>query len=210
MPDSAQGFHFRESSHDLASIEGKLRLNEDRLHFEYERYYRLRNFQTIFFLFYTAIGAFIHKLFAFFLNHSAENPLFIVLFWVFLSAFAFFLIFTVHMVWPKDISFIDTPRTFYQDYYEAYLEHDSRGTIELEEPGTEIPGLLKENFLEQLELAVETNKGINDKVNARNRWTLLIGIAALIFYLSSIVVMETVKDEGAESAHPTEKHTSNG
>lgn len=168
-------------------------MNEDRLHFEYDRYYRLRNFQTIFFLFYTAIGAFLPRLFAFYFYEEGNSTSFSILFILFLISFTAFIGWTVILVWPKAIAFIDLPKTFYGDYYDFYMSRVETGKIETEDPEGKVQEFLQENYLEQLEMAVEANKSKNDFVNIMNKQTLLIGIAALLFYLASFVMMEGVK-----------------
>ncbi len=195
MAKGASPYHFPSSELDLSSTAGRVRMNEDRLHFEYDRYYRLRNFQTIFFLFYTAIGAFLHKLFAFSYHQGIDHTVFLTLFILFLLSFLLFIGWTVNLVWPKAIVFIDLPAGFYKEQYDLYLREGEKGELEMKDPDREIPELLKENYLSQLEFGVEANKNKNDLVNVRNRQTLMWGMLALLLYLIAIVSMEVIKGE---------------
>lgn len=173
-----------KSFYDLDYI---IEINEQRLEQYNSAYDKVLGRLTNLILVYSAIMIFLLPIVQdIFITRAYHWPLY-ACFFVFTLLFITSLVFTVRLIIPAQIAYLESPKKYYEDYRLIYEQ-----TISNQD---EIKKLLKASYITELESAWETNELVFRKKSSFYYRALMYGLLSAVPYLICLGAHITQKDD---------------
>jgi len=171
---------------DFTDKNTQVKLNQNRLKEESERYYEIKSRIGILSIFYSIFAAYTVQLIKFAVTSENLTWLYYSVLVLFVLLFCLSVIFAIRLLIPKEVAFKEVPKIFYGKLQKDYSENPSI-------PKEHIKYYIRESYLHQIENAVDSNYKLNNRKSKFHYYAFTFALLAAIPYLTCVGI-KTTKD----------------
>jgi hypothetical protein len=177
---------------DFYNLDYIIEINEKRLEQYTSAYQKVLERLTNIILVYSGVAIFLIPIIQDISEREAKNWM-IVAFICFCLLFAISLFFTIRLIIPIEVAYLEIPKRYYETYRIQYEQTHHNRTI--------IPNLLKASYIDELENALSTNDRVFRRKSSFYYNALMFGLLSVIPYLICLGYDISKKDDKIEKVN---------
>src|SRR5215470_7549617 len=160
---------------DFYDLDYIIEINEKRLEQYTAAYQKVLERLTNIILVYSGLTIFLIPIIQDMWSNEITNATMIIAFIVFCVLLGISLAFTIKLIIPVEVAYLEIPKRYYEDYRLQYEQtHPNPG---------EVSNLLKASYIDELEMALETNDRVFRRKSSFYYNALMFGLLSVIPYL---------------------------
>jgi len=151
-----------------------IEINEKRLEEYTSAYQKVLERLTNIIIVYSGLTIFLLPIIQDITGNEINHWLMYISFLIFIFLFSLSIFFTVRLIIPIEIAYLESPKIYYEDYRLQYEQTNVE---------TEVPNLLKASYITELESALSTNYTVFSKKSSFYYNALMYGLLSVVPYI---------------------------